>query len=222
MTVSAEMSPFDNVFYFPKNIDVRICPKNGMSALKWAIIEAEKEKSHSYKSYDEFGDTISNYTWRYRQVQMYANSFDLPFRKNSIRVCIRRDPVSRFVSACNYLEQSTSGKKETRGNHLVIEKDTPISDLIRMIREEMVKDPHFYTQSWYMGHPDDYDMIWELEQLPKALAWLRRHCGIKKDISTFHVNGTSNPTYRVKDLTEQDIAEIKDLYEKDYRNGWGE
>ena len=29
-----EMSPADNVLYFPNNIAVRMCPKNGMSTLK--------------------------------------------------------------------------------------------------------------------------------------------------------------------------------------------
>ena len=33
-TTVYEMSPFDNVLYFPNNIDVRLCPKNGMSSIK--------------------------------------------------------------------------------------------------------------------------------------------------------------------------------------------
>lgn len=31
------MTPQDNVLYFPQNIDIRLCPKNGITTLKWAL-----------------------------------------------------------------------------------------------------------------------------------------------------------------------------------------
>ena len=33
------MTPADNVLYFPRNLDIRICPKNGMSTLKIVLMD---------------------------------------------------------------------------------------------------------------------------------------------------------------------------------------
>mgnify|MGYP000109039408 CR=1 FL=1 len=90
-TAIYEMSPFDNVLYLPNNVDIRLCPKNGMSTIK--------EIFRIHKGHEQYVGR----SYRYSKVKEFGDQLDLPFRKGSYRIAVRRDPLDRFKSACEYI-----------------------------------------------------------------------------------------------------------------------
>lgn len=200
-----EMSPADNVLYFPNNIDVRICPKNGMSSVK----EALRRSSNSR--------TVQGLVDRVLSVKKHADQFDLPFRKGSYRIAIRRDPIDRFKSACEFIQSA-------RAFYIKNGRDLPdisleIDRVIDDMEQGLVKNSHFYTQSWYMGHPDDYDMVYHIDEMPKLLDFLQEACTIERDISELHENRTTMKLYNDA-ISPEHLVKLRNFYLKDYKNGW--
>jgi len=200
-----EMSPADNVLYFPNNIDVRICPKNGMSSVK----EALRRSSQSRAPLGLVDRVLS--------VKKHADQFDLPFRKGSYRIAVRRDPIDRFKSACEFIQSA-------RAFYIKNGRDLPdisleIDRVIDDMEQGLVKNSHFYTQSWYMGHPDDYDMVYHIDEMPKLLDFLQEACTIERDISEVHENRTTMKLYNDA-ISPEHLVKLRNFYLKDYKNGW--
>lgn len=200
-----EMTPADNVLYFPNNIDVRICPKNGMSSVK----EALRRSMNSA--------TPQGLVDRVLSVKKHADQFDLPFRKGSYRIAIRRDPIDRFKSACEFIQSARAFyiKYGRELPDISLEIDRVIDDM----EQGLVKNNHFYTQSWYMGHPDDYDMVYHIDEIPKLLDFLQEACTIERDISELHENRTTMKLYNDA-ISPEHLVKLRNFYLKDYKNGW--
>jgi len=205
MNENYNMTPADNVLYFPNNIDVRICPKNGMSTLKEALRRA---KGESY---------VRGWKQRHYSVSTKGDQFDLPFRKGSYRIAVRRDPIDRFKSACEFIQSA-------RAFYIKHGRDLPdislkIDEVIDDMESGDVKNSHFYTQSWYMGHPDDYDMVYHIDEMPKLLDFLREACNIERDIGVLHENRTTMKLYNDA-ISPDHMVKLRNFYLKDYKNGW--
>jgi len=202
---SYEMSPYDNVLYFANNVDVRLCPKNAMTTLK--ELHSLSTKSQTWVGRRE----------RYQLVQQYGDQFDLPFRKGSYRIAVRRDPLDRFKSACEYITRE-------RINHIKNGRDLPeigktIDEVLDSIENETTKNIHFYTQTWFNDNPDDYHAVYWINEIDKLLNFLISACDIPVTNPDIHLNKTIDKLYN-DSLTEEQVSRIKQLYKKDYRNGW--
>ena len=204
-----EMSPADNILYFPNNVDIRLCPKNGMSTLK--------ELFRIHKGHNEY--VGRNY--RYNKVKEMGNQFEIPFRKGSYRIAVRRDPVDRFRSACEYLLSNQA--EYIRQGRL---DDIPLLDeemdkVLDKIEAGTTKNNHFYTQSWYMGKPDDYDIVVHIDELSKLLVFINESSdlGLSSEQVKIHDNKTKMKMYN-SILTDKQRYRIKQLYVIDYMNGW--
>lgn len=203
------MSPYDNVLYFPNNVDVRLCPKNAMSTLK--------EIFRKHNGHDQYVGRV----WRHKKVAKYANQFDLPFRPGSFKVAVRRDPVDRFKSACEYILQNRADHiKQGRYNDLP-QLSTELDEVLDGIELGQIKNNHFYTQSWYMGLPEDYDMVVHISEMDKLLAFLNEACDLQlpPEISKIKMNVTKLKMYNDA-INPLQLKRIKKLYEKDYEHGW--
>jgi hypothetical protein len=213
-TPTHEISPVDNVLYFPNNIDVRICPKNGMSSLKEAY-----RRLHGNHVADD-GLVYGNYVDRYTNVRKYGYTSDLPFRKNSFRIAVRRDPIDRFKSACKFiLQERAYFIRHGRANDLP-EISEVLDDVIDSVYNSTIKNNHFYTQTWYMGKPEDYDMVVHISELNKALAFIEEATGRKSgSLSNLHENKTTLKLHNDAISAEQ-LQKLYDLYAKDFKNGW--
>lgn len=203
-----EMSPFDNVLYFPNNVDVRLCPKNGMSTIK--------EIFRIHHGHDEYVGRA----YRYGKVKQFADQFDLPFRKGSYRIAVRRDPLDRFKSACEYIMRERA-EHIRNGRFDLPEISSDIEDVISKTEAGSMKNNHFYTQTWYMGKPEDYDMVVHISELNKLLAFLNEACELDLTESQIEtkMNVSSLKLYN-DGLTRIQQMRVKKLYEKDYKNGW--
>lgn len=204
-----EMSPFDNVLYFPNNVDVRLCPKNGMSSIK--------ELFRVHRGHDEYVGR----SYRYDYVKREGDQLDLPFRPGSFRIAVRRDPVDRFKSACEYILQNRANHiAKGRANDLP-EISSQLDEVIDSIESGSIKNNHFYTQTWYMGRPEDYDMVVHISELDKLIAFLNEACelGFNENIANIHQNKSKLKIYNDA-VTPLQMNRIKKLYAKDYKNGW--
>lgn len=204
-----EMSPADNVIYFPNNVDVRLCPKNGMSTLK--------ELQRLYRGVDNHVGRVDRLT----KVRTHGDQFDIPFRKGSFRIAVRRDPVDRFLSACEYIV-ANQAKHIAQGR--IDELPTlshEMEEVITSIENGIIKNNHFYTQSWYMGKPEDYDMIVHINELDRLLRFINisSDLGFTKDETSIHDNKTVLKMYNSY-VSDSQRDRIKELYKKDYLNGW--
>ena len=207
-TTNYEMSPFDNVLYFSNNIDVRLCPKNGMSSLK--------EVFRLYKGHKEYVGR----SYRYNRVKEEGSQFDLPFRKNSFRIAVRRDPLDRFKSACEYImRERVEHIKQGRTDLPEISLD--IEDVIQSLEIGSLRNNHFYTQTWYMGNPGDYDMVVHIDELDKLINFIDEACELNLPSEQLDIKMNQSKLKLYNDgLTRIQQLRVKKLYEKDYKNGW--
>jgi hypothetical protein len=204
-----EMSPFDNVLYLPNNVDVRLCPKNGMSTIK--------ELFRRHKGHEEFVGR----SYRYGNVKEFGDQLDLPFRKGSYRIAIRRDPVDRFKSACEYILQNRAEHIRQGRTFDLPEIETELESVITRMELGTLKNNHFYTQSWYLGKPEEYDMVFNINEMGKLIAFLNESCefGFHENIHKLKVNETKLKMYNDA-IAPIQMLRIKKLYAKDYINGW--
>ena len=207
-TTNYEMSPFDNVLYFPNNIDVRLCPKNGMSSIK--------ELFRLHKRHEEYVGR----SYRYNRVKEDGSQFDLPFRKNSFRIAVRRDPLDRFKSACEYIMRERA-EHIKQGRTDLPEISYDIEDVIQSLEIGSLRNNHFYTQTWYMGNPGDYDMVVHIDELDKLINFIDDACELNLPSERLDIKMNQSKLKLYNDgLTRIQQLRVKKLYEKDYKNGW--
>lgn len=212
--VSHEISPVDNVLYFPHNVDVRICPKNGMSTIKEAY---RKVKGTDFMKH---GLVYGNYVDRYTNVRLHGYTSELPFRKGSFRIAVKRDPIDRFKSACKFiLQERAYFIRHGRANDLP-EISEVLDDVIDAVYNSTIKNNHFYTQTWYMGKPEDYDMVVHISELNRVLAFIEETCErAPGSLTKLHENKTHLKLHSDAISPEQ-LEKLHDLYAKDFKNGW--
>ena len=73
------MWPTENVLYFKNNIDVRLCPKNGISSLKMFKVLVDGANLGQTLRDRQYATKIK----RMEEVKIYGSQQDLPFRRNS-------------------------------------------------------------------------------------------------------------------------------------------
>ena len=205
MNGSVMMGREDNILYFPNNIDVRMCPKNGMSTLKEAYRRVKDLRTD---------ESLSS---RVNNVSMKCDMFDIPFRKGSYRIAVRRDPIDRFKSACEFIMDARAYyiKNDKYLPDIAVELDQVIDDL----EQGKYRDNHFYTQTYYMGLPQDYDMVYHIDELPKLLAFLQDATETDRDLTGLHENKTKLKLYNGA-IDSEHMTKLRNFYLKDYINGW--
>lgn len=197
-----------NTLFFPGNLDVRLAAKNGCSTLKhfYHVVRARRADIE-----------ISNIGVSGRKLAYY--NVGLPkklkaweqFRPNSHRICIKRDPIERALSAVTYLcrRYKVEPTEEEILNALLTFK---IDD-----------NTHFFTQHYYMRTPDLYDTVYELQNMPDIWNLIKSHCDFdiqQESLLRMRVN-ISNNNIKASDLPERVRTRIIQMYEIDYDNGWG-
>lgn len=234
------MLPTDNVLYFPNNVDVRICPKNGMTTIKWALLYVLELDHINGKAEDKSTAKLCGTKgWRVREIKKHGYLPDLPFRQESLRVAISRDPIKRFLSACEYIktEYAKSSNMLTSSSEALDKKslealgkmsdldDLPdkLDDIIDGVWSGDIHNSHFYTQTYFHGNRGQYDEIFQMQDFVEFLEWLRTQTGSRRKIDKIRSNSTSGLWFGSKnDLTEDQKKRIMRIYAEDYDYGWTE
>jgi hypothetical protein len=223
------MTPADNVMYFNTDIDIRLCLKNGYTTLKrvWMSCYDEDYIRGKVTKID-----LPGTKYRYELAMMYQDPWDQPFRRGSYRIAIKRDPVQRFISAMSYLNNEwyqrqiktyklhPFHKENSIKPYIDIEQNYDNVDaILDAFDNQTLRDEHFFSQSYFMGHPNDYDKVYDITEMPELLSWLTKKCKPHVPIEKVWENRTKNTSSRIE-LTEKQTLRIIRLYAKDYANGW--
>ena len=206
----------NNVFYFPNLVDVRVAAKCGFANFK-KMTSRPPLVTHA------------------RLIVEYGDALDLPFRKGSTRFAIKRDPVKRFLSALDYMEQEVE-KLRGNKNYIRLKKDHerrlrnyPIDGFksleVAVIAMELntLFNSHFFTQTDYYNDINQYDYVYDLNDFPKAMSHIISLAGEKNIPNSeywIHVHENKSVNKFSSQLTDDLAERIKILYRVDYDNGW--
>lgn len=130
-----------------------------------------------------------------------------------------RDPVSRFLSAYNYLLDG--GKSETdRSAGADIQKYKDINDFVEnaFLQDGWRKWVHFRTQSSFLfeGSEQRVDFIGRTESFDEDTARLSNEVG--RQINTRRSNAGASRRYSRRDISEKSMHVLLDFYAVDYDN----
>ena len=224
------MNPLDNVLYFNNDIDVRLASKNGHQTLICFYLAYLNDSSNIYVANDfNFDGSFFDLTHRLNQYNrsgvrvLREGSFvDFPFRKNSYRIAIKRDPVDRFLSAFNHLKviQKDDRIRKNTWGELQNKYYNSIDDIISCLEDNILFDAHFLSQTVWLGSSKDYSKLYYSKDIQQLLLFLHSKVRSKvpiEDINNIKINVSR---YEKTTLTYNQKSRIMKLYEDDYENGW--
>lgn len=163
----------DNIYYFPENIDVRTCPKNASASIRQFFIEVYttvypdgklKEQFYHFDKLKKNGSVVS---YRWKQIIEYADFFNLPFRKNSVKFAMKRDPVERFKSCVEMLQARDLAQAELAEIYADTQKRykfyESVHDLLNDLEDNKLVESHFLKQTYYLGDIKQYDYVYDVK-----------------------------------------------------------
>ena len=176
--------PTNNIFYIGK-YDIRFSPKVGSSNFRQIL----KNK---------YGIEFSP---KYRKIAINKLAVDGLYRKNSIKVCVFRDPIDKWLSAVNWLiEVSKSATPFPRDINQIIDIQTT-TEIIEL-----------KSQYYSLGNKNQYDTCYPLYNISKLIS--------KLTTDTIPIKNSAPKIITKKNLTDTHIAILKEMYKEDYINGW--
>lgn len=193
-------------------IDVITCPKNCSSSLKeiWGNISFK-----NYSRKNNLGPEI-----RMKSYEKYNVTANNPWRKGSIRIAIKRDPVERAFSAATHILHYRYGFNYIAAD--IYER------FFFGVNHTLRYDPHLIPQHRFYGKSIDfYDEIYYVKDFKQLAA------NIEATYPYHEYNpNTKMPMQEVKqtvghysqttinDLSQECINRIQWLYRYDYEYGW--
>jgi len=196
----------DNILYLPEGIDIRICPKNGFSSLKGFFHQVMKVVAPNIpfqKEQIDFQHVRGGASsWRQLQVLKYGNQFDVPFRYDSVRFAVTRDPIERFKSAVEMLQLQAKSNYASPEDIPLINKDYDAYSSVKLLLDDLysgkVLNQHFWTQTLYMGLRSNYDYVYNLNNIEEMYKHILSFYGIDYDRKVWytHKNISNNSDYR--------------------------
>ena len=221
------MTPADNVYYFGPNIDVRLCLKNAYTTIRTAWVAYNPNipvKEFVFNGQGQlFHDGWGGTTNRYHDIMKQQDVWDIPFRYGTERICVKRDPVKRFISAVSYLDQI-----KLQSNHIANKKQyidlsevtsDDIDHIIQALKDHKLRDEHFFSQSYFLGDKNQYDRIYDITEVNKLLEYLDSKVTMRVPVKGLWKNKTKGTAKRIELTKDQEIEVVK-LYARDYANGW--
>lgn len=220
------VSRFDNkynVLYFGAEIDFRLIPKNCSSTLKvlwsdlYSLPYSETRSDNPHKYYPNHTSSLGS---RARAVKLNGSMW----RDGALKFVIKRDPVERWLSVVNFaILMSRYGNYPEFSNLHWIGYD--INDLAKYMRNLGIDNIHenslreFYSQAYCGGDIEQYDHVFDIKEFDECKALMEDILG--ENLPDIHATVSKDKSvWKINDLTEEAISDIKVLYENDYINSW--
>lgn len=203
--------------YNEKDFSFYISPKTGGTTIRsWLVFSETKtlelqNDGDGYFSQNYIGSQlITNMGYWYKGFKELDSSY---------KVCIKRDPVERFLSC--YTDKII---RESYINNFNITIDELLDnwDCLKSGREDPLKpgtyylENHFLPQTYYIGNDKNYyDRVFDISEISTSVKEFledKLKC-ILPDLHTRKQN-------KKPSLTESNIKKIKEIYSVDYQNGW--
>ena len=190
-------------------------PKNGGTTLRLWIYYAgtgELVKSSDSEYYAGTGET-------YKQLQEwgYVNGkYKVPMTE---MVCIKRDPVDRFVSAFY--------DKVIKEGRIKVTLDDFLNNFDEVLNKSTMKMNdgktnfmrfHFEPQTYHFGTDrDSYHKVFDIREIGTGLkGYLESKWGV--ELPRIHARNSGGG--RKFDLSKGQLTKVKEIYAQDYENGW--
>lgn len=189
--------------YFNNNIDIRLCPKNANTSLKYIFCYLHYNKNMSM--------TFSRRKQMYEKM-LYENKIEngqFLFRNNSHRIAIKRDPIDRALSAAKYILYTRLNLSKPPINL--------VEEVLNNIDFQI--DHHLLPQSFWMGNSKLYNRVYNITEFNNLIKYLQDNFIWFGQLKDIHKNVSSN-RLTVSDLSTFTINKLKKTYEIDYDNGW--
>ena len=226
------------VLYINRDVDFRICAKNACSSMKayyswlrdpdwfktygWTDVDIERAVKAGKVTADDIHSGLGNQaflthyeTRRAGRVKAWQNNPDTSndsfFSDNSFRICIKRDPIKRFVSAYQQIYSETAWS-------LFKNHSYNIDMLIDKLDSGEYWNEHTAPQSFWLGKPEWYDKIFDVTETTKCIQFIHyKKLNKRTPLPNFHLmkGSTVRP-----ELTRDQISKVEYLYMEDYENGW--
>lgn len=208
-------------FYYDCGIDYVLCAKNASTTLSYFYFKHEYNKPPGGYWHEEKRDKLDAYVkrrdnWRkHVQLKTIDPHSRYLLRKKSHKICVKRDPVERALSAVFTINMVHNIYQNPKDVNLLYR------EVISLLNNFETEDNHhFYTQSRYMGVPNLYDRIYDMHEVPQMLDDIQKISGKSIDFDNRQRYNVSSAQITVDDLPNNIIQRIKTLYEEDYDNGW--
>ena len=213
----------NNVLYFGSEIDFRIIPKNCSSTLKvlWShsnnlpYKETDRKNPHGYfpHFYAEMGHRKN-----------FVDTNGGLWRDGALKFAIKRDPVERWLSAVNFaIQMKDYGQYQEFLELRWVDRD--LDDIAKLMLDVGIEDisklslTELYSQTWCGGDIGQYDHVFDIKEFDKCKALMEEILG--EEFPDIHATVSKDKAkWKLTDLTEKSISDIKALYKKDYDNGW--
>jgi len=214
------------------NFSIYECPKVGGSTLRTWISYAGTE----YKNLDylvEYKDNgyISESTLTYNSIEEFGYDFSLFKEVEGEKICIKRDPVDRFVSCYTdkILREKNIPEALVNGEVNYDYLDNFLENFYSILedhekvhysqRESGVKYLwyHFIPQTSHYGTDINYyDHVFDITEIDMSL---KTYLEEKWKISLPTIHCRNQKDSKIK-LTDHQIEKVKEIYKEDYTNGW--
>ena len=133
-----------------------------------------------------------------------------------VKVCVKRDPVSRFLSCY------TDKILRERTANLSIDDILNNWDVLNTGREDSLNPGtyylanHFLPQTHYLGDSKEYyDIIFDVKEVgTRVKTFLEEK--LKIELPELHTRKQN----KKPEVTEEQVEKIKEIYSVDYQNGW--
>jgi len=203
--------------YNGKDFSFYISPKTGGTTIRSWLVYSEtgtleiQNESDGYTSLNHIGSQlIFNMGYYYK---------DFKKINSPCKVCIKRDPVERFLSC--YTDKVIREKNINNFN-LSIDELLDNWNSLKSGRIDSRKpgtfylENHFLPQTNYIGNSKDYyDYVFDITDLnTKVKQFLEDK--LKCDLPNLH----TRKQIKKPNLNKGQIDKIKKIYEIDYENGW--
>lgn len=216
--VRDNIDPRYNVIYFGDNIDFRIIPKNCSTTAKvlWCELydKTIKDKTAEGNPHGLIPDGEITLGPRKAAIKKEGRLF----RKSSIRVAVKRDPIDRWISAINFSILMAEYGKYPRFNDF-----TWVSWNINQIASYqygfgfMINE--LLPQSYCAGGIDKYTHVYTMETFEDFFLLLEEQLDRKfTRVEATKTKGKGRWTR--EDLNDDSIKMLTEMYAKDYELGW--
>lgn len=190
---------FDTSLYYPEGIHVKYSPRAGSQSLKLLLINIL------------FPDNNLDFIVQKKILQ----TIKISNFKCSTKIAIKRDPIDRFISALN-CDIWLWGQGKFK--HTMKCPDN-LDDVFNSGWFDFMfeNNKHYYPQTFYLKNNNDYDMIFDVENLNNFVKYLNDVYNTNYTIQK--INSTPRHFER-KMFSDKHLEIIQNKYIEDYDNGW--
>jgi hypothetical protein len=214
------------------NFSIYECPKVGGSTLRtWISYAGTDYKELKYLLEYKENDYISESSLTYNSIEEFGYDFSLFKEVEGEKICIKRDPVDRFISCYfdkilrerNISEASIDGKVNYEYLDYFLDNFYEVLDSHTKIhysqRDTGVKYLwyHFIPQTEHYGNNKlYYSKIFDVSEIgTKLKTYLEKKWDL--ELPQIHCRKQVNKNL---ELSKTQISKIIEIYKEDYSNGW--